>query len=63
MPKIKMRAWKRRVSHNALHALCEARYRRPKDIADVKVSKLLKIPDIDTYKEIIEREKAYIAET
>lgn len=47
MPKIKMRAWKRRVSHNALHALREAGYRRPRDIADVKVSKLLKIPDID----------------
>ena len=47
MPKIKMRAWKRRVSHNVLHALREAGYRRPRDIADVKVSKLLKIPDID----------------
>ena len=47
MSKIKMRAWKRRVSHNALHALREAGYRRPRDIVDVKVSKLLKIPDID----------------
>ena len=45
--KINMRAWKNKVSHHCLHALLVAGYCRPKDIAFVRVSRLLQIPDID----------------
>ena len=47
MPKINMTAWKQKVSHTCLHALREAGYRKPKDIAYVRVSRLLQIPELD----------------
>jgi hypothetical protein len=47
MPKINMNVWKHRVSHTCLHALREAGYRKPKDIAYVRVSSLLQIPELD----------------
>lgn len=47
MPKTNMTAWKHKVSHTCLHALREAGYRKPKDIAFVRVSSLLQIPELD----------------
>ena len=48
MPKINMTAWNHKVSHTCLHILREAGYRKPKDIAYVRVSRLLQLPELDT---------------
>lgn len=47
MQTINMTAWNHKVSHNCLHALLEAGYRKPWDIAFVRVSRLLQIPEVD----------------
>ena len=47
MPKINMTAWNHKVSHTCLHILREAGYRKPKDIAYVRVSRLLQLPELD----------------
>lgn len=47
MQTINMTAWNHKVSHNCLHALLEAGYRKPRDIAFVRVSRLLNIPEVD----------------
>ena len=47
MQTINMTAWNHKVSHNCLHALLEAGYREPRDIAFVRVSRLLNIPEVD----------------
>lgn len=47
MQTICMSAWNHKVSHNCLHALLEAGYRKPRDIAFVRVSRLLRIPEVD----------------
>jgi hypothetical protein len=47
MQTINMTAWNHKVSHNCLHALLEAGYRKPRDIAFVRVSRLLRIPEVD----------------
>ena len=44
---INMVAWKHKVSHTCLHALRERGYRWPADIAFVRVSSLLQIPEVD----------------
>ena len=47
MPKINMTARNHKVSHTCLHILREEGYRKPKDIAYVRVSRLLQIPELD----------------
>jgi hypothetical protein len=47
MQTICMSAWNHKVSHNCLHALIEAGYHKPRDIAFVRVSRLLRIPEVD----------------
>lgn len=47
MQTICMSAWNHKVSHNCLHALLEAGYRKPWDIVFVRVSRLLQIPEVD----------------
>ena len=47
MQTINMTAWNHKVSHNCLHALLGSGYRKPRDIAFVRVSRLLRIPEVD----------------